>query len=101
MIGSYYRLYILMYILHYFIRYTVIFLSRFTKELSKILQNSSLDVLVAEAEINLVKQTLDGLRKSCDDTFHEIFEDMTKKATLGKSNSLRLTVTSMLFGDLK
>jgi hypothetical protein len=59
-------------------------LHRFTKELSKILQKSSLDVVTAEAEIKLVQQTLEGVRQSGDDVFHEVFECMAKKAIIGK-----------------
>jgi len=66
------------------LHYTVLVCSRFPKELSKILQKSSLDVVVAEAEINLVKQTLEGVRQSADDVFHEVFECMAKKAIIGK-----------------
>jgi len=54
--------------------------SRFTKELSTILQKPSLDVVVAEAEINLVKQTLEGIGQFADDVFHEDFECITHKA---------------------
>ena len=81
-----------------------IFLFGFTKALSILLQGSTMDVVTAYQEINLIKEEFQSIRDNADKEFGPIYNDMNKmiKATgVEKMSILRRCSRQTLRGNIE